>query len=223
MPAYTSQQQQQEARHVCGSGPIQDGRFIAAQILSVFAFALSWCWWLTLLIGAGVCFTLQIAWCCKLDRRAVSVISVGAGLASLTAIFGAVWALVDWRHYKGDQACPVFYVFGNTNPSEGDFFTYEKPSGIDRFDGCNEVSYTILFTVVAVLWILVSSFLGRFVRSPEADQILNPLPGTTTDRDQQGTVVATRSVPVPVEQQDEEMQRAISESLAADAENSTKQ
>lgn len=86
---------------------MQDGRFIAAQVISIFAIVLSWSWWLTLLLGFCVFVTLQVAWCCKLDRTGVWGTAAGAFLAGSTAVVGAIYALVDWRHFKGYGGCPT--------------------------------------------------------------------------------------------------------------------
>jgi len=163
-------------KHVCGSGPIQDGRFIAAQVISILAVLLSFPWWLTLLLWFLVFGSLQVAWCCKLDRKGTQVVAIGALLASATAVVGAVFSIADWRNFKGDWSCPVFYVFGNKNPDDLDHFTYEEGSGINRFDGCNEVAFTILFSVVALLWFLVGFFLMRYLQCSDdtADDVEMP-------------------------------------------------
>ena len=45
--------------------PYEDAYMIAAQVISIIAFLISWIWWVTFIIGLVCMVVLQLLWCCR--------------------------------------------------------------------------------------------------------------------------------------------------------------
>jgi len=127
--------------------PHNDGHIITAQIISIFAFSISWIWWVTFLVSGASMLLLQVLWSCRQNRTEVltsAVISVVAAFACLTS---ATWILVGWQN--ADWCCESTMEAG-----KGYFWM-----------PCNEAFWATVALADMVMWLGVAACVIRFVLS----------------------------------------------------------
>eukprot|EP00536_Pseudo-nitzschia_multiseries_P009366 jgi/Psemu1/242051/estExt_Genewise1.C_2600003 len=127
--------------------PYNDGHVITAQILSVFAFLVSWTWWLTFLLSGIAMILLQTLWCCRQSRVGILAMAVIPAIAAVSCLCSAIWMLVVWK-YAG--WCSVFSL----QAYWGGYYSWLY---------CNEDAWATVALVDMVMWLAVSGCILRFV------------------------------------------------------------
>ncbi|KAL3916973.1 MAG: hypothetical protein SGILL_004928 [Bacillariaceae sp.] len=144
---------------------------LAAQILSIVAFLVSWLWYVTLLIGGVAMILIQVIWCCRIKKAGLIASSVISALAAVSCIGAGVLMIVSW---KGDTYCHVFSMnddFWDDGISDDDFYKYTKD-----YDYCNEAAWAVVAFITGALWaaaagcILIFMTSGRYERCEEQCQ-----------------------------------------------------
>ncbi|KAL3940210.1 MAG: hypothetical protein SGARI_001075, partial [Bacillariaceae sp.] len=131
---------------------------LAAQVLSVVAFLVSWLWYVTFIIGIVAMSLMQVTWCCRVKKTGLVIALVICGLAAAACAVAGVLMIVQW---KGDTYCHVFVM--NDDFRNDDIYW---PSG----DYCNEAAWAGVAFVVGALWaaaaicILYFTTSGRYNR-----------------------------------------------------------
>ena len=78
--------------------PYQDGYMIAAQVLSIIAFLMSWIWWVTFIIGFVCMVVLQCIWCCRQKGvKALNVTMAFSAVAGSYCVMAGILMLVLWK------------------------------------------------------------------------------------------------------------------------------
>jgi hypothetical protein len=137
----------------CMCLPYDDGIMIAAQILSIVAFLVSWIWWVSLIIATIALLLHQIIWCCRQSKVgfiAVHVVSIVAGTLNL---FVGFFFLVYW---KDSRYCGVFIWL--TDDWDDDYSDF-------NYDHCPQVAWASAAFVDAALWFATAGCTIAFVCS----------------------------------------------------------
>ena len=131
--------------------PYEDGYMIAAQVLSIIAFLMSWIWWVTFIIGLVCMVVLQCIWCCRQkDVKALNVTMAFSAVAGSYCVMAGILMLVLWKDRK---YCSIFIM---TND-------YSYASG--KNDYCKEGYWAFVAFFDAVLWFTTSGCIYSFVKS----------------------------------------------------------
>jgi len=152
----------------CVCFPYDDGYMIAAQIISIVAFLVSWIWWVTFLIGLGCMATLQIMWCCRPNKIGVLASSGLAVLASAMCFVAGIIMLVLW---KDKRYCEVFVFDGSGSYDDdysGSYYSnyYLTPNpAYEHPDYCREGAWSIVAFVTGIMWFAVAGCIFYFVKS----------------------------------------------------------
>lgn len=194
----------------CRCLPYDDGYMIAAQVLSIIAFLMSWLWWVTWVIGLTAMVLIQNVWCCRQAKSGLFLyagIALAAGLSSFTSGF------VVYFLWKDRPACAVFklthfdddYTYsggsGEITFNDGDEVSWavngndvqSRSYNTYRTDECNEWAYVNIALVETVLWIATSLCIVYFVKSKRFKKqeerlcqehgLSPPSPGSAEDRE----------------------------------------
>jgi hypothetical protein len=141
---------------------------IAAQIISIIAFLISWLWWVTFIIGLISLVSLQLVWCCRQSKIGLYV-SVGiSALAGVTCTIAGIVMIVFW---KDQSYCSPWTLtdwdadnWKNSNYS----YNYDDyvPTFVPTFsDYCSEGSWAVVAFVTATLWFSTTGCILYFVGS----------------------------------------------------------
>uniref|UniRef100_A0A7S4AIK0 MARVEL domain-containing protein n=1 Tax=Pseudo-nitzschia australis TaxID=44445 RepID=A0A7S4AIK0_9STRA len=128
--------------------PYSNACVITAQILSIFAFLISWIWWVTFIISFIVMVLLQIIWCCRQNRAGIMASIVVSFISFIACLFSAIWALVVW---KGSNWCAPFFFI--SDDSYDDYYSY---------DYCPEGAWAAVAFFDAALWLAVAGCMLYF-------------------------------------------------------------
>jgi len=124
---------------------------IAAQIISIVAFLISWIWWVTFIVGL-ICFgLLQIIWCCRQNKIGLHISAAISALAASTCIIAGIVMIVVW---KNQSWCNIW------NVTEID--DYYKNS---KYDYCREGAWATVAFITALLWFATTGCILYFVKS----------------------------------------------------------
>lgn len=137
--------------------PYNDGFIVAAQIISIVAFLISWIWWITFLIGFISMILLQVIWCCRQGRAGMMASAVLSGSTGLLCIIAGIIMLISWQNA---DRCDTFTL----QSSEDDFYNSFEFSGNYK-DDCNEVGWSIVAFVTGFLWLVAAGCIFYFVKS----------------------------------------------------------
>lgn len=121
----------------CMRMPYDDGFMIAAQVLSIIAFLMSWVWWVSFIISIIAFVMHQIIWCCRQSKLSLIAAHVVSLVAGILCIFVGIFFLIYRK--DGITYCDVF-----TLETWGDSWNGR--------DYCPEVGYAIVAFVDAALW-----------------------------------------------------------------------
>jgi hypothetical protein len=141
---------------------------IAAQIISIIAFLISWLWWVTFIVGLISLVLLQLVWCCRQSKIGLFV-SVGiTTLAGVTCTIAGIVMIVFW---KDQSYCSPWTLtdwdadnWKNSNYS----YNYDDyvPTFVPTFsDYCSEGSWAVVAFVTATLWFSTAGCILYFVGS----------------------------------------------------------
>jgi len=133
--------------------PYNDGYMIAAQIISVVAFLISWVWWVTFIIGTAALALLQIVWCCRQTKAGLLASAAVSALATLMCVLCGIYILVVWKSAKW---CWVFYL--ESDDDDDDYYG-------NNYDYCKEGAWAAVAFVSGVLWFAVTGCILYFVKS----------------------------------------------------------
>jgi len=186
----------------CVCFPYDDGYMIAAQIISIVAFLVSWIWWVTFLIGLGCMATLQIMWCCRPNKIGVLASSALAMLASVMCFVAGIIMLILW---KDKRYCEVF-VFDGSGTRDDDYYDYYDDDTYRLRDYCREGAWSIVAFVTGIMWFAVAGCIFYFVKSGrhakweakfDCDNNNNNDVTATATAIEMGTVSATATPTIP--------------------------
>ena len=169
--------------HACGlCQPFKDTLLVTSQALSIFAFCVSWIFWVTFLLGLVVMIQLQVVWCCRMSKPGIISIIVLSSLASLSCLLFEIWALVRWNGNK--PYCSVFFLdddyYSYTN--DDDLFNWTIYSG----DYCNEVAWSVVGFIVMAMWATVAGLLIHFLRSGRYEKCVEDISTRLAERARRG-------------------------------------
>jgi len=141
--------------------PYVDGFMIAAQIISIIAFLISWLWWVTFIIGLISLVSLQLVWCCRQSKIGLYV-SVGiSALAGVTCTIAGIVMIVVW---KDQRYCSVFTLTDGAD----DYYTNRDDDysvSYRNYDYCSEQTWAVVAFVTATLWFSTTGCILYFVGS----------------------------------------------------------
>ena len=124
---------------------------IAAQVISIIAFLISWTWWVTFVISFASMVFLQIIWCCRQNKCGVYASAGVAALAGITSFIAGIIMLVHWK----DKTCCEVFTFTEQYRYYGD----------NEDDNCREGAWSIVAFVTGIMWFAVAGCIFYFVKS----------------------------------------------------------
>jgi len=137
---------------------------IAAQIIAIVAFLISWIWWVTFFIGA-ICFVfLQVIWCCRQNKVGLYI---SAGISTLAAITCSIAGIVMLVVWKDQRYCKVWFVTETDDyntPARVDDEYYTN-YGFTTSDYCEEGIWAVVAFMTAILWFATTGCILYFVKS----------------------------------------------------------
>jgi len=139
-------------RTLCMCLPYEDAYMIAAQVISIIAFLISWIWWVTFIIGLVCMVVLQLLWCCR--QKDTNGLYASMGLSAVAGICCAVAGILMLVLWKDKPWCSIFVLF------EDDDDDYVRD-----YDYCKEGYWAVVSFVDAVLWFVTGGFIYYFVKS----------------------------------------------------------
>ena len=128
---------------------------IAAQVISIAAFLISWVWWVTFAIGLIALLLLQIIWCCRQTKAGFLASAAVSALAALMCVVSGIIMLVAW---KDATWCDPF-IFINQDMGD-DYYNHNR----DR-DYCQEGAWATVAFVSGALWFAVTGCIIYFLKS----------------------------------------------------------
>ena len=128
---------------------------IAAQIISIVAFLVSWIWWVTFVIGLAATISLQVVWCVRRNRCGLFALAGVSAFAGATSFIAGIYMLVAW---KNSTYCRAFSL--QTFKFNDDYINYTVSS-----DYCNEGGYAMMAFVTGILWFAATGCILYFVTS----------------------------------------------------------
>ena len=133
------------------NSPYDDPLAIAAQVLSLLAFCLSWMWWPTCTMAFVAMVLYQVLWC---TRMSSSLIYFNVAIASITSLGNmiiAIYVVVTW---KDSSYCAPFFLMT-------DYHSFFFPSQ----QYCNEYLWFAIAFICSLLWAATAACLFYFVKS----------------------------------------------------------
>ena len=131
--------------------PYADGYMIAAQVLSIIAFLMSWIWWVTFIIGLVCMVVLQCIWCCRQKgAKVLNVTMAFSAVAGIYCVMAGILMLVLWKDRK---YCSIFIMNNDYSYAFG------------KKDLCKEGYWAFVAFFDAVLWFTTSGCIYSFVKS----------------------------------------------------------
>jgi len=144
--------------------PYHDAFVITAQIVSIFAFLISWFWWVTFFVSTTALILVQIIWCCQESRGAFLATSVVSSVAAITCLFAGIWMLVVWRDAN---FCLPFLWFVEIDDDDYSNYHDDYSNYHDDYvyspDYCNEGAWASVAFVDTALWLTVNACMLYFV------------------------------------------------------------
>jgi hypothetical protein len=148
----------QDTNSLCMCLPYVDTFMIAAQIISIIAFLISWLWWVTFIVGLISLVLLQLVWCCRQSKIGLFV-SVGIStLAGVTCTIAGIVMIIFW---KDQRYCSVWTLTDGNNDY---YYNYTDDNYVPR-DYCSEQTWAVVAFFTAVLWFSTTGCILYFVRS----------------------------------------------------------
>jgi len=126
---------------------------IAAQVVSIVAFLISWLWWVTFIVAIVALVLLQVVWCCRQSKNGLFVSAGISGAAGCTCVAAGIIMLVSW---KNQRYCDPFFL-------DDDY--YGDNSNYDGRDYCREAVWAAVAFVTAALWFSTTGCIFYFVKS----------------------------------------------------------
>jgi len=139
---------------------------VAAQIIAIVAFSISWIWWVTLIIG-DICFVLlQVIWCCRQQQNGLYLSAAISTVAAISCMIAGIVMLVVWKDRK---LCEVWRLTGQKNDRYYDDDDYSNLPTNDYYyrknDNCEEGIWAAVAFVTALLWFATTGCILYFVKS----------------------------------------------------------
>lgn len=139
---------------ICICLPYVDGFMIAAQVISIIAFLISWLWWVTFVVGLICLVLLQLLWCCRQNKIGLYISAGISALAGVTCTIAGIVMIIVWK----DQAwCSIFTLT--------DGYSYYDDYSNYSNDYCSEESWAVAAFVTAVLWFSTTGCILYFIKS----------------------------------------------------------
>jgi hypothetical protein len=133
----------------CMCLPYDDAWTIAAQILAILAFCVSWIWWATFIANIAALVMFQLPWCCRQNSGSLYGSAAVAFFNALAMIGLGIYVLVVWKDVSD---CVPFYGYTYTSSS---FYN----------DYCHEEAWGAIALVCAFLWGAAAVCMFCFVKS----------------------------------------------------------
>jgi len=131
--------------------PYGDGFMIAAQVLCIVAFLISWVWWVVWVISLAAVIFFNLMWCC---RQSKAGIIAATSIATIAGALCVVAAIIMLAHWQNASWCVPFY-----------FWSENRYYGNSSYDLCPEVAYAILAFIDATLWFAAAACTFTFLKS----------------------------------------------------------
>jgi len=132
----------------CGCLPYSDGFMIAAQVLCIVAFLISWVWWVVWIISLAAVIFFNMMWCCRQSKAGIIAATSIATIAGALCIVAAIIMLAHWQKASW---CAPFYFWSEDNYSS--------------YDWCPEVAYATVAFIDATLWFAAAACTFTFLKS----------------------------------------------------------
>ena len=126
---------------------------IAAQVLCVVAFTISWIWWVIWLISLAALIFFQIMWCCRQSKAGIIAATTIATLAGALCVTAACIMLFSWENAT---FCAPFALWADVEYN--DDYDYD-------FDLCPERAYATIAFVDAAFWFATAACTFTFLKS----------------------------------------------------------
>jgi len=150
---------------------------IAAQVLSIVAFLISWIWWVTFIIAIVALVLLQIVWCCRQSKNGLFV-SVGiAAVTGCTCVAAGIIMLVTW---KNRSWCTAFVQLDD----DDDIYA-------SQYDDCREEVWATVAFITAALWFSAAGLVFYFVKSGQHAKWEERIQRSIGDSDGDGDAATT--------------------------------
>lgn len=159
LPGRTTSTIPNEARQkICACFLYRDRYVILIQVLSIFAFLLSFVWWFPVILGGLSMVFFQTLWCCRMERGGMATAIVLAYLSAVLCLFTGLWMIFQ---HKDGRVCYTFYMIdGWEEVEEGGLDGY-----VSEYGDCPYELLAILSFVASLLWIFVGSLAYALLRS----------------------------------------------------------
>jgi len=164
----------QELKRCCSTGagagcrrfmclPYDDPYMIAAQIMSILAFLISWVWWVSFIISIVAMALLQLIWCFRQTKIGLLTAHVISIIAAITCLFSAIFMLVAW---KKAYWCVAFLMDAAIDDDD-DIYDDDIIIYVDsyQYDYCPEKVYATIAFIDAALWLASAICILLFVTS----------------------------------------------------------
>ena len=172
---------------------------VAAQIISIFAFLLSWIWYAPNLLALPVMICIQCLWCCKIRKCGVIIITTLSAITAGLNVLAGAYILVTW---EDNTWCFIWilhdledddYIYS----SSGSSYTYGY-YGTTTSDYCDEGIWAALAFIDAALFAIVTAFLIIFLcRMDRLAAAKQPQPPQPHHQNQTELVMATTTTFAP--------------------------
>lgn len=136
----------------CVCFPYNDGVIIAAQVIAIVAFLISWIWWVTFAISLIGMVLLQVIWCCRQNKLGILTSAIVSGIAALMNLFSGIWVLIVWK--KAKWGCYPFALVTDDFYDDDDVFDH---------DYCPEGVWGGIALFDMVLWLIVTVLILNFL------------------------------------------------------------
>ena len=146
--------------------PYGDGFMIAAQVLCIVAFAISWIWWVVWIISFAAVIFFNSIWCCRQSKAGIIAATSIATIAGALCVVAAFIMLVNWQ--KASLCAPFYFwsdadyyddIYDNNSYDDANYYD------ISSIDLCPEVAYATVAFIDATLWFAVAACTFTFLKS----------------------------------------------------------
>jgi len=202
---------------------------IAAQVLSIVAFLISWLWWVTFIVAIAALVLLQVMWCCRQSKTGLFV-SVGiSAVTGCMCIAAGIIMLVKWKNqtwcgpfiFDDDDGYDFNYgmvssIAYNYNVTDDDFLLnfynmtdddfvlnmLEHDHYMGHSDYCREEVWATVAFITAALWFSAAACLVYFVKSGRHAKWEERIQCSVGDGDGNGDGNATTTIEMGAVQQE---------------------
>mmetsp|Transcript_25651 Transcript_25651/g.54774 ORF Transcript_25651/g.54774 Transcript_25651/m.54774 type:complete len:239 (+) Transcript_25651:40-756(+) len=139
----------------CLCAPYKDAFVITAQIVSIFAFLISWIWWATFLSSVIALIMLQCIWCCRQNRAGFMVSAAFSLIAAITNVYSGIFILSNWD--DAHVCLPFALEHFNYDDIAIDYgYDYDDDYEQQYMDLCFDHAYANIAFFDGALWLLVA-------------------------------------------------------------------